>query len=81
MNTQHTLKFEEILIEQYRLLFKNDPEYAYAASRTTPEALAAKMTAGLIAGTANKEGDGIFRTCKALAIKHTYKAIKEYLTK
>lgn len=67
------------LAEVYAELFANDAEYAYSAARSTPEDLARKMTTGLAAGTANKDGQGIRRTCKALGIAYTYKAIREYL--
>lgn len=69
------------LENEYENLFKNDPEYAYAASRTTPPALARKMTLGLDNGQANKDGDGIKRTCRHFGIPHTYKAIREFLNK
>lgn len=72
-------RFQSILADQYRDLFANDPEYAFAAQRTTPDALAEKMTAGLRKGSANKDGDGIKRACKVLGINHTYKAISAYL--
>jgi hypothetical protein len=71
--------FKTILASNYVKLFET-PEYALAASRYSPEALAEKMTAGLISGSANKDGDGIRMTCKHLGIKTTYKAIREYLT-
>lgn len=64
---------------EYAELFANDPEYAYSASRITPEALARKMTLGLDSGSANKDGEGIKRTCKHFKIAHTYKAIREFL--
>lgn len=70
--------FRDILAEQYRDLF-NTTDYAYAAARMTPEALATRMTDGLKAGTANKDGEGIKRTCKQIGIKYTYGAIKSYL--
>jgi hypothetical protein len=38
------------------------------------------MCAGLADGTADKSGEGVKRTCAVLGIKHTYKAIKAYLT-
>lgn len=71
-------RFETVLIDQYRQLFET-PEFALAKARFTPESLAAKMTAGLIDGTASNDGDGIKRTCKVLGIKPTYKAIREFL--
>lgn len=73
------IKFERLLCEQYELLFAGDPEYAYAAKRTTPAHLAAKMTAGLKNGNANKNGSGIKSVCKTLGIPYTYKAIAAYL--
>lgn len=73
-------RFYEVLAEHYRDLFTSDADYTYAAQRTTPEDLARKMTLSLDAGTANKDGDGIKRTCKTLGIPHTYKAIRAYLS-
>lgn len=72
-------RFQTILTEQYERLFEQDPEYSFSASRTTPAALAEKMTAGLKKGSANKDGTGIKNTCKALGIKHTYQAIRAFL--
>ena len=71
--------FERTLSDQYRTLFASDPDYAYSAAHTTPDALAAKMTAGLLTGAANKEGKGIKSACKALGVKYTYGAIRAYL--
>ena len=72
-------RFNEELATQYTNLFANDPEYTYSAARITPGDLARKMTLGLASGSANKDGDGIKRTCKKLGIAHTYKAIRAYL--
>jgi len=72
-------QFYAILAGQYRTLFQT-PDYAYAAARTTPDELARKMTCGLSAGTANKDGEGIKNTCKALGIPHTYKAIRAHIS-
>lgn len=73
-------KFQIALTEAYTDLFANDPEYTYSASKTTPEALAAIMTAGLVTGAANKDGAGVKRACKVVGIAPTYKAIRAYLT-
>lgn len=73
-------RFEALLCSTYRNLFAHDPEYAFAAGHTTPEALATKMTQGLGTGDANKDGAGIRRTCRALGIPHTYKAIRAFLS-
>ena len=63
---------------EYTELFKT-PAYAYAAAKTTPSKLARQMTLGLDNGTANKDGDGIKRTCQHFKIAHTYKAIRAFL--
>jgi hypothetical protein len=70
--------FARTLSGQYVELFQS-PGYAMAKARYTPDALAQKMTDGLADGTANKDGDGIIRTCKLLKLPHTYKAIRAYL--
>ena len=80
MHTQINLDlFYETLTKHYLDLFQHDPAYTYIAERTTPETLARKMTLGLDQGTANKDGEGIKRTCKELKIAHTYKAIRAFL--
>ena len=71
-------RFETVLTAQYRYLFTL-PEYAMAAARHTPEAMASKFTQGLIDNTSSNDGEGVKRTCKALGIKPTYKAIREFL--
>jgi hypothetical protein len=73
------LRFELELAKAYELLFTTKEDYAYAARLHTPQSLAAKMTAGLADGSANKDGDGIKMACKAVGIKHTYKEIQPYL--
>jgi hypothetical protein len=71
-------RFKTVLTDQYTQLFEL-PEYALAAARHSPETLANKMTESLLAGSANKDAEGIKRTCKALGISYTYKAIESYL--
>ena len=72
-------RFQTTLAGHYAELFASKPdEYAYAASLHTPESLAAKMTASMAADNANKDGEGIKRTCKSLGIKHTYAALRAY---
>lgn len=79
-HTQFNLgHFCDVLTEEYHHLFATDPDYAYAASKTTPGELARKMTLGLDNGTASKDGAGIRRTCKRIGISPTYKAIRAYL--
>lgn len=68
------------LAKQYTILFETDPTtYSMAKARYTPAELAEKMTMGLKRRDANKDGEGIKRTCKALGIKYTYSAIQAYL--
>lgn len=71
--------FRKHLEDAYADLFANDPDYSFAASRTTPAALATTMTGSLAAGTANFNGAGIKRACKAVGIKQTMRAIRDYL--
>lgn len=78
MENENQKHFCAILERHYVSLFET-PHYAYLATRTTPDALALKITESLIVGTANKDGDGIKRTCKDLGIAYTYKAIRAYL--
>jgi hypothetical protein len=80
INQANLATFESHLADAYKDLFANHPEYVYAASMTNPTKLACKMAAGLATGEANKDGEGIKRACKAVGIKHTYKAIQDYLT-
>lgn len=80
-HTQVNLEaFYDFLKNEYVNLFANDPEYAYSASKITPEALARKMTLGLDNGTANKDGKAIIAACKHFKIKHTYKDIRAFLS-
>lgn len=75
-------KFRAELKLAYSDLFINNPEYAYSASRCTPESLALRMMP-LEAKTfeANLDGEGIKRACKACGIKYTRKGINEFISK
>lgn len=78
--TQENLEaFYAQLTKEYECLFKT-PKYEYVAARTTPEALARKMTLGLDQGNADKDGEGIKATCKHFGIAYTYKAIRQFLS-
>jgi hypothetical protein len=73
-------RFVTVLTDQYSQLFEHEPtNYGMAKARYTPAELAEKMTMSLKNGTANKDGEGIKRTCKALGITYTYKALNAYL--
>ena len=52
--------------------------YAYGPEQV-PQ-VAAKMSAALASGSYNHDGAALKRTCRALAIPHTRKAIEAYLT-
>lgn len=73
-------RFTVILTGQFKHLFTT-PAYAIAAAKTTPEAMAEKFVSGLIDGSAANDGVAVKSTCKALGIKPTYKAIREYLNR
>lgn len=73
------VKFQEKLAEIYTQLFATSEEYKSSAARTTPEALAGKMTNGPIDGTANKDGEGVKLACKHFKISHTHKTIRSFL--
>lgn len=79
MNIENTARFTNELEKAYAFLFKNDPEYAYSASRNTPQELAGKMTAAFLTGSANKDGAGIKLACKAIGIKQTMNEILAFL--
>lgn len=70
--------FNEQLAKEYERLFRENPEYAYAAAHTTASALARKMTLGLASGSANKDGLGIKRTCAHFGIAYSYRAIRTF---
>jgi len=78
-------RFYTMLRGYYAGLFGSDADYARVSTRTTPDELARKMTASLASGTADKyvtdaaDGKAVKHTCAALGIKHTYKAIRQYL--
>jgi hypothetical protein len=78
MNAQQN-QFRDALAVAYADLFANNPDYSYSASKTTPTLLADKMTASAIAGSLNKDGEGVRRACVACGIPHTLKAISAFV--
>ena len=54
------------------------PEEYYWSVDKVPE-VAEKMRAAIMRGSYDKDGRAFPVACKALGIKHTYKAITEYL--
>ncbi len=79
MTSTNAQRFRVFLITDYTELLQT-PAYAAAAAKHTPETLADAMIAGLANGSADKEGAAVKRACKALGVKHTYKALREYLS-
>lgn len=85
-NAQHEIAqartdtFYTTLAAQYAALFKT-PQYARAASLTTPENLARDVTNSLAAGNGkvSNQGEGVKNTCRQLHIPCTYKGIRAYL--
>ncbi len=74
-------KFRAALAKAYTDLFTCDPEYAYSASKCSPQGLALKMLPlGATKFVANKDGEGVRRACKECGIKHTYAAIDGFLS-
>lgn len=72
-------QFQNELEKAYVFLFEHDSDYAYSKAKTTPQALAAKMTEALITGDANHDGAGVRKACRAVGIKPTRTAIRTYL--
>ncbi len=77
-DTEHAT-FKAALVAAYSELFKISADYAYSASKTTPEILADRMFAAVLNGSANVTGSGFRMACKACGINHTGKAIDTYL--
>ena len=72
--------FKAELVKQYRRrINEGEADYIPTFMRMTPDGLADRMVHAFIRGSANKDGKGIQRTCKALGIKYTYKAIFAFL--
>jgi hypothetical protein len=72
INQANLATFESHLVDAYKELFANDPEYVYAAARTTPAGLAGKMAAGLVTGQQIKTGKELSGHARPLALSiHT----------
>lgn len=52
----------------------------YAWPETEFELVLGRMRTAIERGTFNKDGQAMKATCKALGIKHTYTAIREYIS-
>lgn len=67
--------FMEEYAKQLRVSFDTDSRYVHDYDETLK-----RMRAAIERGNYIKDTDAFKRTCKALGIKHTYKAIKEFIT-
>lgn len=63
--------------ELRKAVAKHPNEYRYTLAEA--DEVAERMLIGIRRGSANKDSRAIKATCKALNIKHTYKAIANYL--
>lgn len=71
--------FLEVYAEKLKEALKLHPEeYAWPESEL-PKVLE-RMRAAIERGTFNKDGHAFKAACKELKIKHTYKAIKEFIS-
>lgn len=80
MKHPNAVRFESVLTEQFVELFSHNPAYQRVKATHTPQQLAEKITLSLTDGTGDKDGEGVQRTCAVLGLKHTYKAIRAFLT-
>ena len=71
---------EKFLTEYKTQLEKNYNPERYSWPITELENVYGKMRKAIIEGTFSKDSDAIKLTCKHLNIKHTYKAIKEFIS-
>lgn len=80
MPTNNLQIFTETYTEKLTECVREMPdEYAFPESRVP--LVVEKMTAAIQAGTFNHDGHAIRRTCRALGIKYTRKAIVEFVSK
>ena len=79
MNETNLRKFDAAYRENLHRMTQARPgEYPWLGTRAVGE-VADKMVAAIRRGDFNKDGSAIKATCKELGIKHTYKAIAEFL--
>lgn len=67
--------YREELEKSHRL---NPNKYAWSISEL--DEVAKRMFGAFERGTFNKDSEAVKATCKQLKIKHTYKAIKEFIS-
>lgn len=70
--------FLDIYRTELEKAVKSNPEQ-YAWNIQELEVVFKRMSAAIEHGSFNKDSEAIKRTCKALNIKHTYRAIDEFI--
>lgn len=79
IETHGQVQFRKALETAYADLFANNADYAYSASKTTPAELAKRMLNAASSGSINIDGEGVKRACVACGIKHTLRAVLEFI--
>ncbi len=79
IETHGRVQFRKALETAYADLFANNADYAYSASKTSPAELAKRMLNAAVTGSINIDGEGVRRACKACGIKHTLRAVLEFV--
>lgn len=80
-NEANIRRFTELYIDALTAAVRDYPnEYQWPVkSESEIYRVAQKMIPGLISGGANKDSRAVKAVCKQLGIRHTYKAIREYM--
>lgn len=77
MATNKEIFFDVYMVELSAAIEKYPNEYAYSKAQV-PEVVE-RMKMAFDKGSYNKDSRAIKRVCKILGIKHTYKAINEFV--
>ena len=72
--------FMKVYEEKLRQIVRDNPKEYHYGEGSVP-GVVAKMRAAIVRGTYSKDGRGFAATTKALGIKNTYAAIKEFISK
>lgn len=72
--------FLDVYREELERSYKASPE-SYAWPWSDFDVVFSRMAKGIEAGSFNKDNETFKRTCKRLRIKHTYTAIREFISR
>lgn len=78
LNLENWTAFRQTYLEELRKAVTEHPE-EYAFGLDAVDLVWQKMLEAVLNGTFSKDGYAFKATCKKLKIKHTYKAIGQYL--